>query len=65
MMMSLMCAAVIVEVLKGVPPMDDRDNKVLERAKTRCSFYYPNSPCLKRFIKKDVNLYNAICGVKQ
>lgn len=28
----------------------------------RCVYYFPDSPCLKKFIKKEENDYWAICG---
>lgn len=41
---------------------NEQDAKTLKSAKSRCSYYYPNSPCVKVFIKKDATTYNAVCG---
>lgn len=38
------------------------DEQTLTRAKNRCSYYYAESPCLKRLIKLEENRYHAICG---
>ena len=55
-----------------IPRIDNRtdtwtavDLQSYESAITRCSTKYPNSPCLKRFIKVDTNRYFAICGKNQ
>jgi len=34
-------------------------------AMVRCGELYPDAPCLKTFIKKDVRVYNAVCGNKR
>ena len=44
---------------------NDLDQKTLDGAKVRCGQKYPQSPCLTKFIKKDVNAYNAICGKRR
>jgi hypothetical protein len=38
------------------------DKRALNSAKERCKFYYPDAPCLKKFIKKGNQIYHAICG---
>lgn len=39
------------------------DRRSLKSATVRCKQKYPRrSPCLIWFIKKDVQVYNAICG---
>lgn len=42
--------------------LDKYDLETLTHAKTRCVYYYPKSPCLKKFIKKDYHKYWAVCG---
>lgn len=42
--------------------MTDMDWTNFKTAIGRCRELYPNSPCLKVFIKKAENTYNAICG---
>lgn len=38
------------------------DQKTYHSAQKRCVIHYPNSPCLKRFIKVEFNTYRALCG---
>lgn len=38
------------------------DMQTLARARVRCGEIYPDSPCVKKFIKKDASTYNVICG---
>lgn len=38
------------------------DFKHKDYAKTRCPVLFPNSPCVIRFIKTDVQQYRVICG---
>lgn len=59
-MLSLFCPVVIMVNLTALP-WTELDNRNLVVAKSRCSELYPNSPCLKKFIKKDRGVYNAIC----
>ena len=40
------------------------DQQTFDRAITRCSFYFPKSPCLKKFIKLEERRYHAVCGKK-
>lgn len=40
------------------------DQKTLNRAKVRCGQLYPNSPCVKKFMKTDKMTYQVICGAK-
>jgi hypothetical protein len=55
------CPATVI-VNETVLPWNETDQAGLVTATKRCSFYYKNSPCLKKFIKKEVNAYHAICG---
>lgn len=59
----MICIAVIL--INQTPNWTKFDQVTLERAKTRCGYYYKNSPCLKRFIKVKELQYRAICGKKQ
>lgn len=38
------------------------DYLALETAIKNCKFYYSDAPCLKTFIKTDVDTFRAICG---
>lgn len=38
------------------------DKQTLSRAITRCEFYFPESPCLKKLIKVEERRYQAVCG---
>lgn len=40
------------------------DKAALTRASAQCKVYYPEAPCLKKFIKKEPGTYRAICGSK-
>ena len=40
----------------------DLDKKTLDRAKTRCVYFYPASPCLKLFWKPAERQYRALCA---
>jgi hypothetical protein len=41
---------------------DEADQKGLDTAKRNCKKWYPQSPCLKLFIKQGYHTYWAICG---
>jgi hypothetical protein len=38
------------------------DQRAYETAQKRCVNFYPNSPCLKRFIRMEQLRYRAWCG---
>lgn len=61
---SLACPATI-KINRTDYPWNDFDQKTYERALYRCEYYYPTSPCLKKFIKTAKIDYRAICGKKQ
>ena len=50
------------KVINRTDEWTDTDQKSLEFAKGRCSFYYPDSPCLKVFEKTETQVYRATCG---
>lgn len=54
------CIATVLINLTGV--WNDQDQQTLDRAKQRCASIYEDAPCLKRFVKKEEDTYNAICG---
>jgi len=55
------CAA--PEVLTHTPEdWSNADQRAYEIAQKRCSHYYPNSPCLKRFIRLEQLRYRAVCA---
>lgn len=39
------------------------DYNVYHSAIKRCIYYYPEAPCLKKFIKTEPRTYRAICGI--
>ena len=41
------------------------DKAALARAQIRCKEIYKDAPCLRVFIKKEVNTYWAICTYKR
>lgn len=56
-MFTICAAAVIINL---TPIWNDLDDKVLKRAHFVCQTRY--KLCLKKLIKKEALLYNAICG---
>lgn len=57
----VLCAAVqIINLTDSWVKIDDQNLAVAEK---RCTELYPNSPCLKKFIKKEERVYQAICGI--
>lgn len=59
-MMLFSCPA--TKIVNTTDVWNEIDQTTLIRAKNRCSEIYPKSPCLKRFVKKEENVYTAICG---
>lgn len=43
---------------------NEQDQWTFDRAMKRCGQIYSDAPCLKKFVKKDPDAYNAICGAK-
>jgi len=43
----------------------DIDRQSFTRAHKRCGEKFPKSPCLVKFIKKDFQVYNAVCGQRR
>jgi hypothetical protein len=54
---------IIINVSKD--KLNNFDYKNMELAKKGCSKRFKTLPCLITFIKKDVNKYHGICGVKR
>lgn len=50
------------EVVNKTSSWTSQDEKNLALAKNRCKYHYPNSPCLKKFIKKETRTYSIICA---
>lgn len=46
-------------------PWNDFDYQHLEIAKKRCGEIYPNSVCVKQFIKRTESDFSVICGKKE
>lgn len=57
------CAAITIVNTSGLE-WNDHDDKILEHSKKVCATNpkYSDTPCLKKFIKKEKRHYNAICG---
>jgi hypothetical protein len=58
--LAFLCPAIIIVNLSG-QPWNDLDQKNLDVAKYRCAQIFPNSPCVKKFIKKEGRTYNVVC----
>ena len=56
----MICAATIV--INLTLTWTATDQATLNRAKIRCSEIYYDAPCLKKLVKKEELVYNAICG---
>ena len=61
-MINFICAATII-VNMSTQPLNKKDKETFERAKVRCKEVYDD--CLKKFVKRDVGTYWAICGGKK
>lgn len=61
LLLAAACAAPVVE-LRTAEPWTRRDQAALDRAADGCEEYYPDSPCLKRFIRMRPGTYRAVCG---
>lgn len=60
--LALICPTTIIE--NNTSTWTNTDKQSLSSAKKRCKVYYPDSPCLKKFIKKEESVYWAICSQK-
>lgn len=60
--MNLICAATILVGLSN--PVTRQELNIIAAAKAGCVRQYPDSPCLKKLIKKEELNYHAICGAK-
>lgn len=58
------CGLTEVEVKPGLIFNDREDALALQRALVGCAQHFPDSPCLKKFIKLDERRYQAVCGTK-
>lgn len=54
------CPKTIIDNRSG--EWNAQDTQTLARANVRCAEFYPDAPCVKKFIKKDNQTYNVICG---
>lgn len=66
-MISLLVAAylacpITLMVNETKDPWNKEDFKVLNTANTRCGEIYQDSPCVKKFYKKEEQSYWVICG---
>lgn len=43
-------------------PITVMDLRNMHAAAGRCKIKYPNSPCMKEFIKVDFQTYKVVCG---
>lgn len=62
----LICMTTIIINLTTFP-LNNTDFKAIKRSQFVCSSdkRYNDQPCLKKFVKKEKRVYNAICGVKE
>ena len=60
-LMSVVCAATLL-VNESKEKWIPFDMAMQTEARERCRKEYPDTPCLKKFIKKDIQVYWAICG---
>lgn len=62
----MICAAIILINLSSLP-WDEKDFKIIERAKYVCSHdeRYSHTPCVKSVTKHPEQHYDVICGVKK
>ena len=44
---------------------NSNDYAMLDQAKKRCSYYYPDAPCVKKFIKNSANDFQVLCGAEE
>jgi hypothetical protein len=58
-MIKLLCAVTII--INNTSVWNKTDSSSLSSAKKRCVTMFADSPCLKKFIKKEHNVYWAIC----
>lgn len=64
MVLAAVCAATIL-VNQSSEPWNDKDKQAQARATKVCKERYgPQSPCLKKFTKREPQVYWAICGAK-
>lgn len=61
--LTLLCSE--TTVINKTKLWNEIDKKSLKSAKERCKVYFPEAPCLKKFIKTEINAYRAICGKKE
>lgn len=52
----------VTSVVNHTEVWSEHDQIVLDTAKERCKFYYPEAPCLKVFYKKEEKVYWSVCG---
>jgi hypothetical protein len=50
------------KIVNHTSEWNDVDQKSLKSASERCVIKYPDSPCLKTFVKREEQVYWAICG---
>lgn len=68
LMTALVCAPTIIikeERSISIEEMTKRELRDMRGAKIRCSFKFPNSPCLKRFEIVAPRTYRAICTAEE
>jgi len=58
--MSIICTAILM--VGFTYPLTDHDKRAIKQAPKTCAKLYPDAPCLKKLIKKEDGVYNAICG---
>lgn len=51
----------VVQIYNYTDTWTQRDIDTLETTKGRCILYFPLSPCVKTFVKKEELVYNVVC----
>lgn len=59
LVLTLVCGNTII--INNTKVWSANDDKALKEASRRCGEKFESSPCLKKFIKYDTNIYGALC----
>lgn len=62
--MNLLAACAVAQIINKTDSWIKLDQTNYEFAQKRCKVFYPESPCMKRFVKKAERTYHIVCGGK-
>lgn len=62
LLLSALMSCPVAKIKNLTPTWTKDDQQVFDSAKVRCGKIFPDAPCLKLFIKKEDQLYNAVCA---